>query len=103
LVVASTVGLARVTSYGTIFYQLVSLSAWAILAKLASGAYANTHDTVLWIVASATNLTVFLIPEAVIWFSTRKRWPVICFIATCVWCGFYLLSLFWLFPATDGP
>ena len=103
MVVASTVGLARVTSYGTILYQLVVLGAWTILAKLTSGVYAHTHLPVLWIVTSATNLMVFLIPEAVIWFSTRKRWPVICFIATCVWCGFYLLSLFWLFPATDGP
>src|SRR5580704_8520250 len=97
-VAVSTAALVNVTGYGTILFQIVVLGAWAILAKLTSATYADTHHPALWIVATATNLTAFLVPEVVIWFSTRKRWPVICSIATCVWCGFYLLCLFWLFP-----
>jgi hypothetical protein len=74
-----------------------------MLAHLTSDRYADTHHLVLWTMATVINLVAFFIPESVIWFSTHKRWPGICSVATCVWCGFYLLALFRLFPATDGP
>ena len=103
IVAATTIALPNVTGYGTLLFQLVAFSAWAIVASLTSGVYADTHHPVLWIVAACTNLLAFLIPEAVIWFPARKRWPLICSLATVAWCGFYVASLFWLFPATDGP
>jgi hypothetical protein len=103
VVAATTLALPNVTGYGTVLDQLVGFSAWAILAKVTSGLYADTHHPVLWFVAVGTNLTAFLVPEALIWFRSRKRWPLICSVATLAWCGFYVASLFWLFPATDGP
>ena len=80
VIAASTFALPSVTGYGTVLYQFVVLSAWAMI-----------------------NLLYFLAPVAVIWLSARKRWPVFVAVATCIWCGFYLLCLFRLFPATDGP
>lgn len=103
IVAASALEFSHVTGYGTILYQIVVFSAMGILDSLTSGGYADTHHRIVWITAAAISLTIFLIPEAVMWFSARKRWPVIFSAVTCVWCGFYLLSLFCLFPATDGP
>jgi hypothetical protein len=102
-VAASTLLLPRVTGYGTSLFELVVLGAWSILAHLTSDRYADTHHPALWAIAAVINLVAFFIPETVIWFATRKRWPTICSVVTCVWCGFYLLALFYLFPATDGP
>jgi hypothetical protein len=103
VVAASTLAFPSVTGYGTVLFQIVALNAWAIVASITSGLYADTHHAVVWSVAAAANLAVFLLPEAVIWFSAHKRWPAVCSVVTLVWCGFYVLSLFWLFPATDGP
>jgi hypothetical protein len=102
-VVASTALLPRVTGYGTVLFQLVAFPAWAIVAHVTSGFFADTHHSVVLAVAAVVNLTLFLIPAAAISLATRKRWPMYCSLATLVWCGFYLASLFWLFPATDGP
>jgi hypothetical protein len=103
VVTASTLLLPRVTGYGTSLYQLVVLGAWSLLAHLTSETYADSHHPALWTIATAINLALFLIPEAGIWLASRKRLPTICSVATCLWCGFYLLLLFRLFPATDGP
>ena len=103
VIAASTFALPSVTGYGTVLYQFVVLSAWAILAHLTSGAYADSHHLIFWIIVGVINLLYFLAPVAVIWLSARKRWPVFVAVATCIWCGFYLLCLFRLFPATDGP
>jgi hypothetical protein len=103
LVGASTAAFPNVTGYGTILFQLVALNAWGIVADITSGSYADTHHPVVWSVALVLNLMVFLIPAIGIWLAGRKRWPTGCSVAMFGWCVFYLLSLFWLFPATDGP
>jgi hypothetical protein len=77
--------------------------AWDIVALATSGQFADTHHAVLWPVVALVNLSLFLIPAAAINLATRKHWPGCCSVATLAWCGFYLASLFWLFPATDGP
>ena len=103
LIGASTAAPPSVTGYGTILFQIVALGAWGIVAALSSGLYADTHHPVVWSVALVLNLLLFLIPAAVIWLTARKRWPVGCSVAILAWSVFYLASLFWLFPATDGP
>jgi hypothetical protein len=103
MVGASTIALPYVTGYGTILFQNVALHAWGIVASLASGLYADTHHPVVWSVALVLNLVFFLIPATGIWIAAHNRWPVWCSAAILAWCVFYLASLFWLFPATDGP
>jgi len=103
IVGASTAALPGVTGYGTILFQLVAFGAWGFAASVTSGRYVDTHHALLWSVALALNLAAFLIPAAGIWLAAHKRWPAVCSVAILVWCLFYLLSLFWLFPATDGP
>jgi hypothetical protein len=102
-VVVSTSLLPGVTGYGTILSDLVIFPAWAIVALVTSGQFADTHHSVVWPVAAVVNLTLFLVPAGAISLATRKHWPAYCSLATLAWCGFHLASLFWLFPATDGP
>ena len=82
---------------------VVGAGAWSILAAITSGLYADTHHPVVWSVALVLNLVHFLIPAAGVWLAARNRWAVGCSIAISAWSVFYLASLFWLFPATDGP
>jgi hypothetical protein len=103
LVGASTAALPGVTGYGTNLFQLVALGAWGIVAAITSDLYADTHHPVAWSVAFVLNLVLFLIPASGIWLTARNRWPVGCSVGISAWCIFYLASLFWLFPATDGP
>src|SRR5947208_3374105 len=84
LVGASTAVLPSVTGYGTILFQVVALGAWGIVAAVTSGLYADTHHPVIWL-------------------SGRRRWTSGSSVVILAWCTFYLASLFWLFPATDGP
>jgi hypothetical protein len=99
----STAFFPAVSGYGTVLYQVVGLSGWAILAALTSDIYADTHDIPLTLAALVVNVLVFLIPGAVIWLISRRHWPRACVAILLVWCAFYLASLFILFPATDGP
>jgi len=100
---ASTVALPYVTGYGTILFQFVALGAWAIVASITSGFYADTHNPVVWSFALVLNLILFLIPATGIWLAARKRWPAWCSVVILAWCVFYLVSWFWLFPAASGP
>ncbi len=103
LVGASTSVLPYVTGYGTSLFQVVALGAWGIVAAITSDAFADTYHSIVWAVALVLNLILFLIPASAILFAARKRWPVWCSVAIFSWSVFYLSSLFWLFPATDGP
>ena len=100
---ASTAFIPGVTGYGTVLYQVVALGGWAIVAALTSSAYADTHDWAILSAALVLNLLLFSIPAAVIWLACRKRWPAASSGIMLAWCAFYLASLFFLFPATDGP
>lgn len=103
VIAATTAALPSITGYGTILFQVVALGAWGIVAAITSGLYADTHHPVVWSVALVLNLLLFLIPAAGVWLVARKRWPAACSVAILSWSLFYLASLFWLFPATDGP
>lgn len=102
-VAASTVVLPWVGGYGTVLFQVVVLEAWRLLSAVTSDQYADLHHGPLWMIALALNVTLFLVPAAVVWFAMRHRWPKSCATAIIGWCALYLASLFFLFPATDGP
>ena len=103
LVGVSTAVLPNVTGYGTNLFQVVALGAWGIVAAVTSGLYADTHHPVVWSVAFVLNVLLFIVPGGIIWLLGRRRWPIGSSVAILAWCAFYLASLFYLFPATDGP
>ena len=103
IIAASTALLPLISGYGTILFQFVALGAWSILAALTSGTYADTHHPLVWSIALAINLALFLIPALGIWLPCRRIWPIVCSAVIVGWSIFYLASLFMLFPATDGP
>jgi hypothetical protein len=100
---ASTALLPRVTGYGTDLFQIVALGAWMLVARATSGEYADRHHPAMWFVALCLNLLLFLVPTTGIWLVARRRWPERCSLAIVGFGLFYIASLFWLFPATDGP
>jgi len=102
-VAASTAALPTVTGYGTVLCQSVVLTAWGLVAAVASGRYADLHHGPVWFVALLLNVGVFSVPALAIFFLARRRWPKVSSIGLLAWTAFYLLSLFVLFPATDGP
>jgi phosphotransferase system glucose/maltose/N-acetylglucosamine-specific IIC component len=102
-VVASTAFLPSVTGYGTALYQAVALASWAIVARLVSSRFADQHDAVVWLVAIVVNGLFFFLPAWIAYAATRKKWPRGGIAILIAWCLFYLVSLFWLFPSSDGP
>jgi hypothetical protein len=100
---ASTIAIPYATGYGTILFQWVVLGAWGVVARTTSGRYADTHRPVVYFFALLLNSIFFLIPATGIWLAARNRWPTWCSVTIFGWCVFYVLSFFWLFPATDGP
>jgi hypothetical protein len=103
IVAGSTAGLPYVGGYGTGLFQLVVLGAWAIIARLSSGAFADQHHGVLWAVAFVLNMVCFSVAAVPLWLLTRKRLPRWGALFIICWTVFYLAMLFVLFPATDGP
>jgi hypothetical protein len=104
VVAASTLALPFVTGYGTTLSQTVVLGAWSIVAALTSDAFTNLHKPLVWLVAAALNVLLFLVPAAAILLSTRgARATSTRTVALVGWLVFYAASLFILFQATDGP
>jgi hypothetical protein len=83
--------------------QFVALTAWALVAAIASGTYADTHHGAVWTCAIATNVAGFLSLALPLYYSSRRRWPQAATAALLVWTVVYLTCLFVMFPATDGP
>jgi phosphotransferase system glucose/maltose/N-acetylglucosamine-specific IIC component len=102
-VVASTALLPSVTGYGTVLYQAVALASWAIVARLVSSSFADQRDAVVLMVAIVVNGIFFFLPAWTAYAATRRRCPRGGIAILIVWCLFYLASLFWLFPSSDGP
>jgi hypothetical protein len=100
---ASTAALPFVTGYGTQLFAAVALSAWSVVAGVASAPFADAHHGPVWFVALFVNLAFFLVPAVPVFFATRRRWPMLSTLLTSAWLAFYLAALFFLFPATDGP
>jgi len=92
-----------ITGYGTVLFQVVVLGAWGIVAAVTSTTFADQHHGPMWFVALILNVTLFLLPALAIFYLSRNRWPRLGAVGLSVWAAFYLLALFVLFPATDGP
>ena len=102
-VAASTAALPWIDGYGTILYLNVVLSGYAMVAAITSEKYADMHHGPVWLAILLVNLSAFLVPALVMFYSTRRRWPKGSAVGLCAWTFLYLLCLFVLFPATDGP
>lgn len=103
IVALSTAVLPEVRGYGTVLFQFVVLGAWSIIARLSSGAFADTHHGFLWLVALILNVLGFSIVGVPIWTLLRTRSPKLAAYLVICWVFFYVGMLFFLFPATDGP
>ena len=103
IVAMSTAVLPAITGYGTQLFQIVVLVAWGLVARATSGAFADQHDFVVWVVALLLNVLLFSIPAGAVFLMLRRRAPQLCTVLIAAWLLFYLASLFFLFPATDGP
>ena len=103
LVAASTAALPLVAGFGTNLFQIVFFLGFGIVQALTSFDYADTHHAVAWCGAVIPNLTFYSLPAFGIWKASSKRSPTWRPAAILAWCLFYLASLFWLFPAADGP
>jgi hypothetical protein len=82
---ASTAILPTIGGYGTILFQAVVLGAWAIVASLTSGEYADLNHGAVWLVALLLNVLLFLVPALALWLITRKRWPEASTISLIAW------------------
>jgi hypothetical protein len=102
-VAASTCAFPLVSGYGTLLFQLVVLGGWSLLAAVTSGTFADQHHAVLWPIVVLVNVFVFSLVAGPVYFAMRRRGPQSCALMLAVWLVFYLCSLFFLFPATDGP
>jgi hypothetical protein len=103
VVAGSTAGLPFVRGYGTGLFQMIVLGAWAIVARLSSGTFADQHHGPLWVIAFLLNMLCFCLVAVPLWLVTRNRLPKLAMLLIICWMGFYLAMLFILFPATDGP
>ena len=92
----------RLGGLGTNLFQVVTIFGFTIAGAITSFTYADTHHWLGWCCSFFPNLVFFLIPSVGIYEATRGRWPARCSVAIVGWCVFYLASVFWLFPATDG-
>ena len=103
LIIGCSSALPFVGGYATNLFQTVVLGAWSIVASITSDAFADRHKVVVWLVAAALNVTLFSIPAVGVLVVTRGRWPIVGTVVLILWLLFYIASLFFLFPATDGP
>ena len=103
VVAVSTTFLPWITGYGTVLFQVIVLGAWYIVAAMSSATFADQHHGPMWLVAVVLNVAVFSLPGFAMFRLTRSRWPRLGVVGLSAWAAFYLLALFVLFPATDGP
>ncbi len=98
----ATVGMPFITGYGTVLAQVVGLGAWALLASISSGVFADQHHEVLWPIAGALNIVLFSLVAVPVYIAIRRRAPGAFVLFVTLWALFYIGCLFFLFPATDG-
>ena len=103
LTAVTTVWFPSVTGYGTQLFQLIAFAAWAVVEKASSGQYADTHLVAVWVTAAVLNVVVFWSVAVPLWALSRRHRPFIGMVALMFFAALYIGSLFWLFPATDGP
>jgi len=103
VIAVSTAFLPWITGYGTVLFQVIVFGAWAIVAAVSSATFADQNHGPMWLVAVVLNVAVFSLPGFAMLFLTRNRCPRLGVVGLSAWAAFYLLALFVLFPATDGP
>lgn len=105
LAVAGIIALALPfgSTHGTRLSLSVSLAAWDLIAGLTTHGYADSHRTAVLLVTCILSTILYLIPALAIWFTLRKRMPKICSFTLVVWCLWYGLCLFVVFPTADLP
>ncbi|MEP6592709.1 MAG: hypothetical protein ABJC51_03410 [Acidobacteriota bacterium] len=103
IVALTTAVFPTVTGYGTHLLQIVEFTAWALLAGVTSGSFADQHHGILWVIVSGVNVFTFWIVAVPFWALMRRRSQSVGLSALLGVSAFYIASLFWLFPASDGP
>lgn len=103
VVAASTACLPFISGHGTVLHQAVVLGAHSLVAHIVSFSFAESHKIVVWLVAIAVNVGLFLAPAVLLLvgarlFSMKAQIGVV-----VMWGILYLCLLFFLCPATDGP
>lgn len=92
-----------VRGYGTQLFQIILFSGWLIVEKATSQLYADTHHVTVIALAAVLNVLVFWVVAIPVWALTRRRRQLVGMIGLMLFAALYVGSLFWLFPATDGP
>jgi hypothetical protein len=90
-------------SYPTVLYLVIGLCAWAIVAYIRSGPFADGHIALVLTAAVLLHIICFSIPAVTIWAGLRHRRPSRGSVLVGVWYVCYLLFLFILFPTPAGP
>lgn len=99
----SSVFLAVLGGYGTIHRQFVTLYGWSIAQAVSPAENAEPPLVLTMLFAGLLNVLVFLVPALIIWFVCRDKWPKVGRNLIVAWCVLFLATLFFLFPASDGP
>ena len=95
--------LPAIHSYPTVLTLVVGLCAWAVIAFIKSGQFADAHFALVWAAAVGLHVLSFSIPATAIWLGLRSRRPRLCYMLVGIWCLCYLGFLFVLFPTSAGP
>jgi hypothetical protein len=95
--------LPAIHSYPTVLSLVIGLCAWAVIAFVKSGQFADGHFAWVWVAAVLLHIISFSIPATLIWLGLRNRAPRRCSLLVGVWCLCYLGFLFIFFPASAGP
>ena len=106
LIALTTLAFPFVTGYGTQLFQIILFTGWRIVAKATSQLYADSNLVTVTALAAVVNVFAFWLVAAPVWALTRRRRPFVQLVGLMglmLFAALYVGSLFWLFPATDGP
>jgi hypothetical protein len=102
LVAVNSVFLPQVSGYGTILYQVVMLSSALLVNGFTNIPLSEVGKYWFILALVFVNLILFLIPTLTVWGIGKNRWPKFTSITVAVFSIVFILSLYVLFPATDG-
>jgi hypothetical protein len=103
MVAMSSMVLPSVKGYGTVLFQLVAFSGYVLVAIASSQSFAEQNMAIVWTISAMLNVLYFVIPGWIIYRFSREKWQTRSAVLIWCWLLFYLASLLYLFPATDGP
>jgi hypothetical protein len=102
LVAVNSIFLPQVSGYGTILYQIVIISSAMLVNGFTNAPLSEVGKHWFILALVFVNLTLFLIPTLIVWGIGKRRWPKFTSIAVATFSAVFILSLYVLFPATDG-